>query len=88
MIGINTAIYSRTGTNAGIGFAIPIDLAKAVMEQLKSHGKRGARMARRADSGSDSRSGPVVRAGQAQGALVANVEKDGPAAKAGISAAT
>src|SRR6266481_1572707 len=39
VIGINTAIYSSTGSNAGIGFAIPIDLAKNVMEQLKEHGR-------------------------------------------------
>ncbi len=39
VVGINTAIYSRTGTSAGIGFAIPIDLAKNVMEQLKNKGR-------------------------------------------------
>jgi len=39
VIGINTAIYSRTGTNAGIGFAIPVNLAKHVMDQLKTHGR-------------------------------------------------
>ena len=45
VIGINTAIYSRTGTNAGIGFAIPVNLAKHVMDQLKTTRPRGARMA-------------------------------------------
>ncbi|MDB6097073.1 MAG: putative periplasmic serine endoprotease DegP-like [Francisellaceae bacterium] len=39
LIGINTLIYSRNGSNQGIGFAIPIDLAKDIMEQLMS-GKR------------------------------------------------
>jgi S1-C subfamily serine protease len=39
VIGINTAIYSSTGSNAGIGFAIPIDIAKSVMEQLKDRGR-------------------------------------------------
>lgn len=39
LIGINSAILSRSGGNQGIGFAIPIDLAKQVMQQLKSHGK-------------------------------------------------
>jgi S1-C subfamily serine protease len=39
VIAINTAIYSSTGANNGIGFAIPINLAKSVMEQLKEHGK-------------------------------------------------
>src|SRR5258708_34882681 len=36
-IGINTAIYSRTGANNGIGFAIPIDMSRNVMDQLKAH---------------------------------------------------
>ena len=39
MVGINTAIYSRTGGNIGIGFAIPANMAKNVINQLKEHGK-------------------------------------------------
>ncbi|MBU4263498.1 MAG: DegQ family serine endoprotease [Proteobacteria bacterium] len=39
MVGINTAIYSRSGGNIGIGFAIPINMAKNVIEQLKTTGK-------------------------------------------------
>lgn len=39
VVGINTAIYSRTGGSLGIGFAIPIDMAIRIMEQLKSSGK-------------------------------------------------
>ncbi len=39
MVGINTAIYSRSGGNIGIGFAIPINMAKNVIGQLKEHGK-------------------------------------------------
>lgn len=39
MVGINTAIYSRSGGNIGIGFAIPVNMAGYVVEQLKSHGK-------------------------------------------------
>lgn len=44
LIGINTAILSRSGGNVGVGFAIPIDLAKSVAQQLIAHGKisRGA----------------------------------------------
>ncbi|MFZ5774972.1 MAG: DegQ family serine endoprotease [Thermodesulfobacteriota bacterium] len=38
MVGINTAIYSRSGGNIGIGFAIPVNMAKNVVDQLKSHG--------------------------------------------------
>ncbi len=39
MIGINTAIYSRSGGNIGIGFAIPVNIAQNIMTQLKDSGK-------------------------------------------------
>src|SRR5205814_2208634 len=39
LIGINTAILSRTGGNNGIGFAVPVNLAKNVMEQLIENGR-------------------------------------------------
>ena len=39
LIGINTAIYSRSGGNQGIGFAIPMNLARGVMENLVKYGK-------------------------------------------------
>ena len=84
VIGINTAIYSSTGSSAGIGFAIPIDLAKSVMQQLKEHGKvvRGwlgveiqeVTPALAKSFGLDA----------PNGALVAGVDKSGPAGKAGI----
>src|SRR6185312_14201935 len=84
VIAINTAIYSSTGANNGIGFAIPIDLAKSVMEQLKAHGKvvRGwlgveIQEVTPALAKSFGLEAP-------NGALVADVTKDGPAAKAGV----
>lgn len=39
LIGINTAIISRSGTSAGVGFAVPVDMAEKVMEQLLEHGE-------------------------------------------------
>src|SRR5204862_1725310 len=39
VIGINTAIASRTGGNNGVGFAAPINMAKAVRDQLIAHGQ-------------------------------------------------
>jgi serine protease Do len=84
VIGINTAIYSSTGSNAGIGFAIPIDLAKSVMEQLKTHGRvvRGwlgveIQEVTPALAKSFGLSSP-------NGALVAGVDATGPAGKAGV----
>ncbi|HJU28727.1 MAG TPA: PDZ domain-containing protein, partial [Candidatus Binataceae bacterium] len=84
VIGINTAIYSSTGSNAGIGFAIPIDLAKSVMEQLKEHGHvirgwLGVEIQEVTADLAKSFGLPVP-----EGALVAGVEKSGPAAKAGV----
>jgi S1-C subfamily serine protease len=38
-IGINTAIYSPSGANAGIGFAVPVDTVNAIVPQLIKHGK-------------------------------------------------
>ena len=39
LLGINTAIVSRSGGNQGIGFAIPINLAKSIMERILQHGR-------------------------------------------------
>ncbi len=84
VIGINTAIYSSTGSNAGIGFAIPIDIAKQVMEQLKDHGKvvRGWLGVEIQEVTPDL--AQSFNLAKPEGALVANVEKEGPALKAGI----
>jgi serine protease Do len=84
VIGINSAIYSNTGNNAGIGFAIPVDLAKAVMEQLKEHGR-----VIRGYLGVDIQMMTPDLAksfglSQPTGALVADVIQDSPAAKAGV----
>jgi len=84
VIGINTAIYSSTGSNAGIGFAIPIDLAKDVMEQLKTHGKVvrgwiGVEIQEVTPDLAKSFGLPAPT-----GALVGGVESNGPAAKAGV----
>ncbi len=84
VIGINTAIYSRTGTNAGIGFAIPVNLAKHVMDQLKSHGRvvrgwLGVEIQEVTPDLAQSFGLP-----KAEGALVASIDKDGPAAKSGL----
>jgi serine protease DegQ len=38
LVGVNTAIFSKTGGNLGIGFAVPVSIARRVMEQIISHG--------------------------------------------------
>ncbi len=84
VVGINSQIYTRSGGSMGLSFAIPIDVATQIAEQLRSTGKvtRG-------------RIGVTIQEltrelaesfglTQAQGALISSVEKGGAAAKAGI----
>ena len=83
VIGINTAIYSPNGGSVGIGFAIPSSLAKPVLEQLREKGKvsRGWLGVQIQDVTPDIAKSLGYTG---QGALVADVTKDGPAAKAGF----
>ncbi|HUJ70902.1 MAG TPA: trypsin-like peptidase domain-containing protein, partial [Verrucomicrobiae bacterium] len=84
VIGINTLIYTRTGANNGIGFAIPIDLARNVVDQLKAHGRvvRGMIGVEIQEVTADL--AQSFGLDKPEGALVAAVTKDSPAAKAGI----
>lgn len=86
VIGINTAIFSPSGGSVGIGFAIPSDLAKPVINQLIEYGKTrrgwlGVRIQTVTDEIAES-----LGLNKAQGALVASVTTDGPAEKAGLEA--
>ncbi|MDX6765280.1 MAG: DegQ family serine endoprotease [Candidatus Methylacidiphilales bacterium] len=84
VIGINTAIISPSGGNLGIGFAIPINLARRVMEQLIKDGKvtRGYLGVQIDTISPDHQEAFELK--DTKGALVTHVEKDGPAAKAGL----
>lgn len=84
LIGINDAIASPSGTSAGIGFAIPINMAQSVMESLIKGGKvaRGFLGVESQDVNSDLAQG--FGAPNAEGALVAFVEPGSPAAQAGL----
>lgn len=84
VIGINTAIFSQSGGSIGIGFAVPANLARPVVQQLIEFGrtKRGW-LGVQIQSVTDE----MVEAlglQQARGALVAKVVPGGPAQKAGI----
>ncbi|MFN3493512.1 MAG: Do family serine endopeptidase [Hydrogenophaga sp.] len=86
VIGINSQIYSRSGGFQGISFAIPIDEAMSVSEQLRVSGKvtRG-RIGVRIDQVSKDVA-ESIGLGQPRGALVRGVEPDSPAARAGVEA--
>ncbi len=85
VIGINTAIFSPSGGNVGIAFAIPASTASNVIDQLKEHGQitrgwLGVQIQPVTQAIADSLQLPSD-----QGALVADVTADSPAAKAGLA---
>jgi serine protease Do len=84
VVGINSQIYSRSGGFMGISFAIPIDEAMRVADQLRSNGrvsrgKIGVQMAPVTKDVAES-----IGLGKPMGALVRSVESGGPAEKAGL----
>jgi Do/DeqQ family serine protease len=84
LVGINTAILAPSGGNVGIGFAVPIKMAHAVADQLIAYGKiqRGRVGVQIQDVTPDIASAMGLE--KAGGALVARVEPNSPAAKAGL----
>jgi serine protease Do len=84
VVGINSAIFSESGENMGIGFAIPINMIKEILPQLKDKGKVtrgwiGVMVQRVTRDIAES-----MGLDQTRGALVSEVSNDGPAARAGI----
>ena len=86
VVGVNTAIYSPSGGSVGIAFSIPAMTVKNVIAQLKDKGSvsRGWIGVQIQPVTQDIADGMGLK--QAQGALVADPQKDGPAAKAGVEA--
>jgi len=86
VVGINSQIYSRSGGSMGISFAIPMDEAMRVSEQLRvsgrvSRGRIGVQIDQVTKEVAES-----IGLGKAQGALVRGVEVGSPADKAGVEA--
>jgi serine protease Do len=86
VIGINTAIFSPSGGSVGIGFAIPSNLAKPIIAELKQQGHidRGWLGVSIQDLTPDLTQGMGL--GSTKGALIASVQDGSPAAKAGLKA--
>ena len=86
LVGINTAIFSQSGGNIGIGFAIPINMALQIMEQIVETGevKRGFLGVSMQDISPALAEAFGLK--QQQGAIVNKVLEDSPAKKAGIQA--
>lgn len=85
LVGINTAILTPAGGNVGIGFAIPVNMAKASMQQILQHGKvnRGQIGISIQDINEELRSAFNLEKNQ-QGVLIAEVGKNSPAKQAGL----
>jgi Do/DeqQ family serine protease len=85
LIGINTAIYSETGGYQGIGFAVPSNLARKVVEQLLAHGRvvRGwIGITRVSDLNEETSAALGVRG--AQGVVVMEIVRSSPADRSGV----
>ena len=85
LIGVNTAIFSKTGASHGIGFAIPVATTQHVMGQLIEHGKVlrgwiGVEMQNLTPELADS-----FGIATTHGAIVAGIYRNGPAAQAGLT---
>src|SRR5215510_13359066 len=85
LIGINTAILSRSGGNQGVGFAVPVDMVRQVMEMLIKDGKvsrgyLGVHIGTVTPLLAKERSLPVER-----GAMIGEVDPSGPASRAGLA---
>jgi Do/DeqQ family serine protease len=84
LIGINSQILSPSGGNIGIGFAIPSNMAKAVMDQLMKTGKVRRGMLGVTIQSVDSDLASSMNLPAARGAIVTSVQTGGPAEKAGL----
>jgi serine protease Do len=84
VVGINSAIFSQTGGSVGIGFAIPINLAKELIPQLKSKGRVSRGWLGVAIAPVTPELAKQLGRPAQEGALIAEVAPNGPAARAGV----
>jgi serine protease Do len=86
VVGVNTAIFSPSGGNIGIGFAVPSRMVQNVVAQLREHGAVQRGWLGVSLQPMDRDLAAAMRVADAKGALVNAVEPDSPAAKAGLRA--
>ncbi len=84
LVGVNTAIVSRTGGNIGIGFAVPSVIARDVIASLANTGKVSRGYFGLSAQDIDRDTAEALNLSNQKGALVNNVAEDSPAAKAGL----
>lgn len=86
LVGINTAIFSRTGGSQGIGFAIPVNLARDVMRQLVEHGQVVRGWLGVEGTNIPSELADTYQLKNNHGVVITDVFPKGPAAEAGLRA--
>ncbi len=88
VIGVNTAISSRSGTNAGVGFAIPVNMARRIMDDLRREGRvvRGFLGASLGEVNMENAGELQLPPGVLRGALITSVNEGDPAAQANLQA--
>lgn len=84
VIGVNSSIFSPSGGNVGIGFSIPSELAKSIVDQIIENGVVERGWLGVAIQGVDADIAAGLGIGNARGALVQDVTADSPADKAGL----
>jgi serine protease Do len=84
LVGINTAIYSGNGGNLGIGFAIPVNMARGVMEQILKTGKVSRGYLGISIQPVNADLARAFNLPSTNGALIGDVTADSPGAKAGL----
>ena len=84
VVGVNTAIFSPTGGNVGIGFAIPANVAKPVLESLRTDGKVDRGWLGVEIQHVDETMAEALGLEEPKGALIASVMEDGPADRASL----
>lgn len=84
VVGVNTAIYSPSGGNVGIAFAIPAATVQSVVEQLKEHGSVARGFIGVQIQPVTAEVADAIGLKDAKGALIAEAQHNGPAAKAGL----
>ncbi|TCZ53657.1 DegQ family serine endoprotease [Roseicella aquatilis] len=86
VMGVNSAIFSPSGGNIGIGFAVPASLAQSVITQLRENGRVERGWLGVSMQKLDAELASALSVQETKGVLVGGVERDGPAARAGVQA--
>jgi S1-C subfamily serine protease len=84
LVGINTFIVSRSGGSIGIGFAIPVNRVKALVEEVTRYGRLRPKLVDFRVQNLNARIARILGSRATSGVVVAEIQRNGPAYKAGL----